>query len=60
MIKWNQKMVKKQDLGIWICMDVHVQRKTDDIYKNIAEDVETRSGTSSYKQNKLLPRGMTK
>ena len=53
-------MVKKQDLGIWICMDVHVQRKTDDIYKNIAEDVETRSGTSSYKQNKLLPKGMTK
>ena len=49
MIKWNQKMVKKQDLGIWICMDVHVQRKTDDIYKSIAEDVETRSGTSSYK-----------
>ena len=56
-IKWNQKMVKKQDLGIWICMDVHVQRKTDDIYKNIAEDVETRSGTSSYNRTNSYQEG---
>ena len=25
-----------------------VYRKTDDIYKDIARDVETRSGTSNY------------
>ena len=34
---------------------VHV--KTDDIYKDIAEDVETRFDTSNFEINKSLPNG---
>ena len=32
---------------------VHV--KTDDIYKDIAEDVETRFGTSNFEIDRPLP-----
>ena len=31
--------------------------KTDDIYKDIAEDVESRFNTSSYEVERLLPMG---
>ena len=31
--------------------------KTDDIYKVIAEDVETRFDTSNYELNRPLPKG---
>ena len=31
--------------------------KTDDIYKDIAEDVETRFDTSHYKFDRPLPKG---
>ena len=34
--------------------------KTDDNYKNIAEDVETRFGTSNYELNRPLPNGKNK
>ena len=37
-----------------------VQIKTDDIYNDIAEDVETRFDTSSYKLDKPLPKGKKK
>ena len=37
---------------------VHV--KTDDIYKDIVEDVETRFGTSSYEVNRPLHMGKNK
>ena len=37
-----------------------VQIKTDDIYKDIAEDVETRFDTSSYKLDRPLPKGKKK
>ena len=37
---------------------VHV--KTDDIYKGIAEDVETRFDTSNYELERLLPKGKDK
>ena len=37
---------------------VHV--KTDDIYKDIVEDAETRFGTSNYELNRLLPKGNNK
>ena len=30
--------------------------KTDDIYKDIAEDVETRFDTSNYELDRLLPK----
>ena len=31
--------------------------KTDDIYKEIAEDVETRFDTSNYELDRPLPKG---
>ena len=31
--------------------------KTDDIYKDIAEDVKTRFDTSNYELNRSLPKG---
>ena len=34
-----------------------VDMKTEDIYKNIAEAVETRSDTSSYELNRPLTKG---
>ena len=37
---------------------VHV--KTNDIYKDIAEDVETRSGTSNYELDRPLSKGKNK
>ena len=37
---------------------VHV--KADDIYKGIAEDVETRFDTSNYELERLLPKGKNK
>ena len=33
---------------------IHI--KTDDIYKNIAEDVETRFDTSNYEFDRPLPK----
>ena len=37
---------------------VHV--KTEDIYKDIAEDVETRFYTSNYELDRPLPKGKNK
>ena len=37
---------------------VHV--KTDDVYKGIAEDVETRFHTSNFEINRPLPKGKNK
>ena len=34
-----------------------VQIKTDDIYKDIIEDVKTRFATSNYELDKPLPKG---
>ena len=34
--------------------------KKDDIYKDIAEDVETRFNTSNYELYELLPKGKNK
>ena len=34
--------------------------KTDDIYKNIAKDVENRFDTSNYELDILLPKGKNK
>ena len=43
-------------------MDVYINRcvayiKTDDIYKKIPEDVETRFDTSNYELHRPLPKG---
>ena len=37
-----------------------VYTKKDDIYKDIAADVETRFDTSSYELDRLLPKGKNK
>ena len=37
-----------------------MHKKTDDIYKDIAEDVETRFNTSNYELYELLPKGKNK
>ena len=37
-----------------------VSVKTDDIYKDIAEDVETRSDTSNFAIDRPLPKGKSK
>ena len=37
---------------------VHV--KTNDIYKDIAEDVEKRFDTSNFKRDRTLPKGKNK
>ena len=34
--------------------------KTDDIYKDIAEDVKTRFNTSNYELDRLVPKGKNK
>ena len=47
-------MVRKQN-----CV-IQIQIKTDDIYKDIAEDVETRFDTSSYGLGRPLPKGKNK
>ena len=37
-----------------------VYAQTDNIYKNIAEDVETRFDTSNYELDRPLPKGKNK
>ena len=34
--------------------------KTNDIYKDLAEDLETRFDTSTYELDRLLPKGINK
>ena len=38
----------------------YIQNKTDDIYKGIAADVETRFDTSNYELDRPLPKGKNK
>ena len=47
-----------QNFVIWIHFIVHV--KTDDIYKDIAEDIETRFDTSNFEIDRPLPIGKNK
>ena len=49
-------MVKKNKIELYDTDILIVYRETDDIYKYIAEDVETRFGTSNYKLDRLLPK----
>ena len=51
---------KKAKLCYMDTDDFIVYIKTDDIYKNIAEDFETRLDTSSYKLDRTLPKGKDK
>ena len=52
-------MVKKENCIIWIQKNTEYI-KTDDIYKDIAEDVETRFDTSNYELDRPLPKGKNK
>ena len=64
-------MMKKQNCVICIqtyCIQTYVYRyicfivyiKTDDIYKDIAQDVKTRFDTSNYELKRPLPKGKNK
>ena len=59
MIMSTQIMVKKQNCVIWIESFI-VYIKTGDIFKDIAEDVETRLDTSNYELDRPLPKGKNK
>ena len=48
-------MVKNQNCVIWI-QTVSLYTCTDDIYKDIAEDIETRSDTSNYELDRPFPK----
>ena len=49
------KYGQKRCLCIWIQM-FHCIRKKNDIYKDLPQDVETRSDTSNYKLYRPLPK----
>ena len=60
MIMSTQIMVKKQNCVIWIKSFI-AYIKTGDIFKDIAEDVETRLDTSNYElEDRPLPKGKNK
>ena len=53
---YNQKNLEKVKLNT--CFIIYI--KTDDIYKDIAEDVETRFDTSNYELDRKSPKGKNK
>ena len=54
MIMENQNMVKKQNLPYMDAGSFIVYIKRDDIYQDIAEDVETRFDSSNYELDRPL------
>ena len=58
---WYDYLKPKYSEEVKLCyMDTDIfiaHIKTDDIYKDIAEDVESRFNTSSYEVERLLPVG---
>ena len=59
MITVNQNMKKKQNYELDGYRYI-VFIKTEDIYVDIAKDVETRSDTSNYELERPSPRGRNK
>ena len=53
-------MVKKAKLCYMDTDSFILYIKADDIYKNIAEDIETRFDTSNYELDRPFPRGKNK
>ena len=56
----KSKYDKKEKLGYMDTDIFIIYRKTDDIYKDIAEDVETRFDISNYELSRPLPKGKNK
>lgn len=54
---WNRNIEKKQNDVIWIQIGSLQTKKTDDIYKDNAEDIGTRSDPSNYELNKPITKG---
>ena len=46
-------------INILMCQFYHdyLKTETDDIYKDVAEDFETRFDTSNYKLDRTIPKG---
>ena len=57
MIMKNQNMVKKIKLSYMDIDSFIVYIKTDDIYKDITKDLETRFDTSNYELDEPLTKG---
>ena len=55
MVKYGEKARMSY---IYTDISFIVYIKTDDIYKDIAEDVETRFDTSNYELDRPLPKGI--
>ena len=53
----NQNMVKKQNCVIIDTDNFIVYIKTDDSYKEILKDVETRFDALNYELDRALPKG---
>ena len=49
--------MEKSKVIIYWYRQLHSIHKTNDIYKDISEDVETRFETSNYELDELLPKG---
>ena len=58
---WYDYMKPKYDNNVKLCTDSFIMNiKTNDFYKDIANDVEIRFDTSNYEVNRLLPVGKNK
>ena len=61
MIILNQSISKMQNYATWIQTDsfiIHI--KTENVYEDLAGDVEKRFDTSNYEINRPLPAGKNK
>ena len=58
---WYDYIIQKYGENARICYinaeNFIVHAKTDDIYKDIAKDVQTRFDTSNYEKDRPLPKG---
>ena len=58
-IMYDQNIMKKQNCFIQI-LTFTAYIKTDDTYKDIAENAEVKFDTSNYELNRPLPKGKIK
>ena len=60
MIILNQSIKAMQNYVTWIQVVFFINIRTEDFYKDIANDVEKRFDTSNYELNRPLPIGKSK